>query len=77
MGEIFVFQTVDELFKGYSVAFLERFFGKLNVAEFDCDVCGGVGHFFVFAVVVLYVFAVNKVVSVFCVNGFAFRNLYK
>ena len=74
MGEIFVFQTVDELFKGYSVVFLERFFGKLNVAEFDCDVCGGVCNLLIFAVCRFLIRAVDKIVSLTGV-GFVCRDL--
>ena len=75
MGEIFVFQTVDELFKGYSVVFLERFFGKLNVAEFDCDVCGGVCNLLIFAVCRFLIRAVDKIISRAGI-GFVCRDLY-
>ena len=75
MGEIFVFQTVDELFKGCAVAFLERFFGKLNVAEFDCNVCGGVCNLLIFAVCRFLIRAVDNIISLAGI-GFAVRDLY-
>ena len=75
MGKVFVLQTVDELFKGYSVVFLERFFGKLNVAEFDCDVCGGVRNLLIFAICRFLILTIDKVVSLSGVF-FAFRDFH-